>query len=135
MNNLPSEPAIKCDRANSEKLSLEIRIGERLPGTSKIRARGSADVSTLQSRTFRWLVLVAVMAVAGVYVGLHIGSGWVPADDGILGESALRVMQGQLPHRDFAEIYTGGLSVIHALAFRALGVSLMSLRVCAFLFF
>ena len=48
---------------------------------------------------------------------------------------ALRVMQGQLPHRDFAEIYTGGLSLIHALAFRIFGVNLMSLRICVFLFF
>ena len=44
-------------------------------------------------------------------------------------------MQGQLPHRDFGEIYTGGLSFIHALAFRAFGVNLMSLRICVFLFF
>ena len=44
-------------------------------------------------------------------------------------------MQGQLPHRDFAEIYTGGLSMIHALAFRVFGVNLMSLRICVFLFF
>jgi hypothetical protein len=81
------------------------------------------------------MVLGAVLTIAGVYVGARISSGWVPADDGILSQSALRAMQGQLPHRDFAEIYTGGLSVIHALAFRVLGVSLLSLRICAFLFF
>jgi hypothetical protein len=75
------------------------------------------------------------LAIAGVYVGVRIGSGWVPADDGTLSQSALRVMQGQLPHRDFGEIYTGGLSFIHALAFRAFGVNLMSLRICVFLFF
>jgi len=40
------------------------------------------------------LVLGAVLAIATVYVGVHIGKGWVPADDGILGQSALRVMQG-----------------------------------------
>ena len=57
------------------------------------------------------------------------------ADDGTLSQSALRVMRGQLPHRDFGEIYTGGLSFIHALAFRAFGVNLMSLRICVFLFF
>jgi len=72
--------------------------------------------------THRWvvrlMVLSAVLAVAAVYVGVHIGS-WVPADDGTLSQSALRVMQGQLPHRDFGEIYTGSLSIIHALAFRA----------------
>lgn len=81
------------------------------------------------------MVLGAVLLIAGVYVGLHLGRGWVPADDGTLGQSALRVFEGQLPQRDFAEIYTGGLSLIHALAFRVFGVSLMSLRICVFLFF
>src|SRR5664279_2062237 len=83
----------------------------------------------------RLVVLLAVMAIAGTYVGMHIGKGWVAADDGTLSQSALRVLQGQLPHRDFGEIYTGGLSFLHALAFRLLGVNLMSLRICVFLFF
>jgi len=83
----------------------------------------------------RLTVLAVVLAVAGIYAGFHIGRGWAPSDDGALSQSALRVMQGQLPHRDFAEIYTGGLSFIHALAFRAFGVNLMSLRICVFLFF
>jgi dolichyl-phosphate-mannose-protein mannosyltransferase len=135
MNNTPPESGIRGNPANSEGLNLKIRIRKPLSETSESGTRESEAVSTPQSWTLRWLVLVAVMAVAGVYVGLHIGNGWVPADDGVLGESALRVMQGQLPHRDFAEIYTGGLSVIHALAFRVFGVSLMSLRICAFLFF
>ncbi len=88
-----------------------------------------------RERIVRTLVLAAVLLIAGTYVGMHLGRGWVPADDGILAQSALRVSQGQLPHRDFAEIYTGGLSMVHAVAFRALGVNLMSLRICVFLFF
>jgi len=83
----------------------------------------------------RAAVLALVMAIAGIYTGVHIGQGWVPADDGTLAQSALRVLHGQLPHRDFGEIYTGGLSFIHALAFRAFGLNLMSLRICVFLFF
>src|SRR6185295_3790059 len=35
---------------------------------------------------------------------------------------------GQLPHRDFNEPYTGGLTWLHAAAFKLLGVSLRSLR-------
>jgi hypothetical protein len=88
-----------------------------------------------EKRSIQLIVLAVVLAVAGIYAGFHIGRGWAPSDDGTLSQSALRVMQGQLPHRDFAEIYTGGLSFIHALAFRALGVNLMSLRICVFLFF
>ena len=81
------------------------------------------------------LVLGAVLGISAAFASLRIGKGWVPADDGTLAQSALRVLQGQLPHRDFTEIYTGGLSFIHALAFRAFGVNLMSLRICVFLFF
>jgi hypothetical protein len=118
-------------------LNLEIKVHEpeneqRLELDPKNNDRKAPAAPEL---VVRLAVLVAVLAIAGLYVGVRIGSGWVPADDGILGQSALRVMQGQLPHRDFAEIYTGGLSIIHALAFRAFGVSLLSLRICAFLFF
>jgi len=94
-----------------------------------------ALVTAAQGWVVRLMVLGAVLMIAGVYVGVHIGRGWVPADDGTLSQSALRVLQGQLPHRDFGEIYTGGLSFIHALAFRAFGLNLMSLRICVFLFF
>ncbi len=114
-------------------LNVEIRVREQ-----RAAAASEHEVTVLaaaQGWVARITVLTAVLAIAGVYVGLHLGSGWVPADDGTLAQNALRVMQGQLPHRDFTEIYTGGLSLIHALAFRAFGVSLMSLRICAFLFF
>lgn len=121
--------------ARSENVRLEIKVREQSAKTSKASVCDVAPLPIAQDRILRWLVLIAVLAIAGSYVGVHISNGWVPADDGILGESALRVIQGQLPHRDFAEIYTGGLSVIHALAFRVFGVSLMSLRICAFLFF
>jgi hypothetical protein len=117
-------------------LSVEIRVREQ--GTEVVEAASESElalVTAAQGWVVRLMVLGAVWAVAAVYVGVHIGSGWVPADDGTLSQSALRVMQGQLPHRDFGEIYTGGLSFIHALAFRAFGVNLMSLRICVFLFF
>jgi hypothetical protein len=115
-------------------LSVEIRVREQ-DAEATASDGGVALVPPAEGRLIRWLVLVAVLAIAGVYVGSRIGSGWVPADDGTLSQSALRVMHGQLPHRDFVEIYTGGLSFIHALAFRTLGVNLMSLRICVFLFF
>jgi len=117
-------------------LSVELRIREQ--GREPVEAATESEVALVaaaQGWVVRLLVLGAVLAIAGTYVGSGIDSGWVPADDGTLSQSALRVLQGQLPHRDFAEIYTGGLSVIHALAFRAFGVNLLSLRICVFLFF
>jgi hypothetical protein len=115
-------------------LSLEIRVREQDTETPDVSVSDVA-LTAAQGWVVHLLVLGAVLAIAGVYAGVHIGKGWVPADEGTLAQSALRVMQGQLPHHDFAEIYTGGLSFIHALAFRAFGVNLMSLRICVFLFF
>ncbi|HUB28036.1 MAG TPA: hypothetical protein VL967_00005, partial [Terracidiphilus sp.] len=115
------------------RVDLRVREGETEP-TAYDLGRW-ASVATDNELMMRWVVLGAVLLIAGLYVGPRIGKGWVPADDGTLGQSAVRVLQGQLPHRDYAEIYTGGLSMLHALAFRVLGVNLMTLRVCVFLFF
>ena len=132
MENTPAKSGMRI----GPPLSVEIRVHEQ--GTEPVEAASEGEGAVLtaaQGWLVRLTVLAVVLAVAGIYAGFHIGRGWAPSDDGTLSQSALRVMQGQLPHRDFAEIYTGGLSFIHALAFRAFGVNLMSLRICVFLFF
>ena len=78
-----------------------------------------------QSRTF--LVLAATLLAAG-YLASVAWKGWIPFDDGMLAQTAQRVLDGQLPHRDFTDVYTGGLSFFHALAFRVGGSSLGTLR-------
>lgn len=85
----------------------------------------------------RWwlVVLLAVWAGSGVYVGTRLTRGWVPHDEGTLGQSADRVASGQLPHRDYDEIYTGGLAYVDALAFRVFGETLVSPRIALFLIF
>jgi len=80
-------------------------------------------------------VLLLVWAASAVYVSGFVARGWVPHDEGMLGQSAERVLRGELPHSDFDESYTGGLAYGHALAFRALGVRLLSLRVALFVGF
>ncbi|MBZ5654296.1 MAG: glycosyltransferase family 39 protein [Acidobacteriia bacterium] len=116
-------------------LSVEVRSRE-VNGKAEDACTGEVGLARKsESWGVRAVVLAVVLVIAGTYTWVHIGRGWVPADDGTLSQSALRVMQGQLPHCDFGEIYTGGLSFIHALAFRVFGVNLMSLRICVFLFF
>src|SRR6202142_14374 len=128
MEHTPARPA-------ERNLSVAVQV-RKVNGSAE---QGAGDSGAVVPTSERWglrvAVLAAVLVIAGIYVGVHIGKGWVPADDGTLSQSALRVMQGQLPHSDFGEVYTGGLSFIHALAFRAFGVNLMSLRICVFLFF
>lgn len=78
------------------------------------------------------VALLVVLVVSAVYVRWHLMIGWVPHDDGALAQSAERVLQGQLPHRDFDEIYTGGLSWANAAAFRLFGTTLRTLRYVLF---
>ena len=82
-----------------------------------------------------WLILFVVWIVSGLYTASLLKRGWVPHDEGTIGQSAERVLEGQLPHRDFDEVYTGGLTYLNALAFRWFGENLASPRVMLFLFF
>jgi hypothetical protein len=122
-------------QVGTRELNVEIRMREMVGDNRDAGFGRNRILKKSESSIIQLAVLAAVMLIAGTYTAVHIGKGWVPADDGALSQSALRVFQGQLPHRDFGEIYTGGLSFIHAFAFRMLGVNLMSLRICVFLFF
>src|SRR5207247_683954 len=78
-------------------------------------------------RVLPWLAVLVLATAAGAILAAHyMTRGWVPHDAGSLAQSAERVLHGELPHRDFDEIYTGGLSFLHALAFRLVGTSLMA---------
>jgi len=117
-------------------LSVEVRVREAdsdKPATTAWEAR--LAMFSRNDSPARLLVLCLVMVIAGTCVGVRVNQSWIAVDDGTLAQSALRVLQGQLPHSDFVEIYTGGLSFIHAAAFRVFGVNLLSLRICVFLFF
>jgi hypothetical protein len=81
------------------------------------------------------LLFVLVFLISALYMAEELNRGWVPHDEGALGQSAERVLQGELPHRDFDEIYTGGLSYLNATAFRVFGTNLTSLRCVLYLFF
>ena len=48
---------------------------------------------------------------------------------------AERFLSGEMPHRDYDEAYSGGLTLLHAIAFRIFGTNLVSLRLVLFLFF
>jgi hypothetical protein len=73
-----------------------------------------------------------VWLLASAYVFHKLGHNWIPHDEGVLGQGAERVLSGEIPHRDFAEVYTGGLDYLHALGFKLFGLQLMSLRYVLF---
>ena len=86
-------------------------------------------------RRMSMLVPLLVWLACAAYMGMNLKRGWVPWDEGILGQSAERVLNGEMPHKDFAEVYTGGLSYLNALVFRLFGINLMYLRYVLFGFF
>src|ERR1700684_2764641 len=82
----------------------------------------------LGSRMRWWAELLAGWLCFAAYVGSRIDRGWIPLDEGVLGHSAERVLAGELPHRDFDDVYTGGLSQADAAVYRLTGVRLVNLR-------
>lgn len=78
------------------------------------------------------MVLALLWIVTALYAWHRLDHGWIPHDEGTLAQSAERVLGGQLPHRDFDEVYTGGLSILDAAAFRVFGTNLFSLRLPLF---
>jgi hypothetical protein len=89
-----------------------------------------------RSARWRWFViLLLVWLVSGIYEASHLKRGWVPWDAGAYAESAVRVLHGQLPHRDFVDVYTGGLSYLNAAAMRIFGENLTAERIIFFPFF
>lgn len=85
----------------------------------------------------RWSrpLLLAVWGLSALWAFQNLDRGWIPHDEGTLAQSAQRVLEGELPHKDFDELYTGGLSAMNAVAFRILGDNLLTPRLVLFAFF
>lgn len=75
-----------------------------------------------------WATLGAALLASAALLTIYWDRGWIPHDEGTLAHAAERVLQGELPHRDFDDPYSGGLSALNALAFRAFGVNLAAMR-------
>ncbi|MEO8260419.1 MAG: hypothetical protein ABI868_23945 [Acidobacteriota bacterium] len=86
-------------------------------------------------RRTRHVVLAVTWLLSAAYVWHYLDRGWWPNNAGAFSMSALRVHDGELPHRDFDEIYTGGTSLLHAISFDVLGTSMTSPRRALFLVF
>src|SRR5438046_2028552 len=88
----------------------------------------------LPQRTPWWLALGVAWALSAALAAHYLKRGWWPHDAGTLAQSAERVLHGELPHRDFDETFTGGVTFLHALAFWVFGTNLDSLRFVLFTF-
>ena len=103
-------------------------IEDRVLTTGRVHVRGTRGLRPA-------LILLLVWLACAAYEGALLKRGWVPHDDGTFASSAQRVVQGEMPHRDFDELYTGGLTYLNAAAFRVSGANFATLRWLLFLFF
>src|SRR5438477_4103584 len=81
------------------------------------------------------VTLLLVWLLSAIYMGIGLNRGWGYSDDGTLGQTAERVLHGEMPHRDFNDVYTGGFAYLSAAIFRVVGVNLFALRVLLFAVF
>ena len=107
----------------------ESLIGQ-IPGEFARSTGSSGDETSERAArsTKRRLAFTLSILLSAAYALPFVERGWIPHDEGTIAQSAERVLSGELPHRDFDEGYTGGLTWAHALTFRILGTRLASLR-------
>ena len=77
---------------------------------------------------------IIVIALSAILLASDLNQGWVPHDEGALGQAAERILAGQVPHRDFDDIYTGALAYLHAASFAVAPHASTTLRIPLFLF-
>jgi hypothetical protein len=85
-----------------------------------------------RERVQELLALAAALCIAGLIAWPLLDRGWTPHDDGMLGQTAERIRLGQLPHRDFEELYSGALGYWNALAQWMFGTTMMAPRYALF---
>lgn len=97
-----------------------------VPGSRPQRPQSIAELGTTAvdrlAFPFAWIL-------SSAYLLNFVGRRWISHDEGAIAHPAERVLLGELPHRDFMDPYTGGLSYLHALAFEVLGTNLLSPRI------
>jgi hypothetical protein len=81
------------------------------------------------------ILLVTSVVLAAALLARRLDQGWWHHDDGSLAHSAERVLAGELPHRDFADLYTGLLTFVNAAVFAVFGEDMLYLRLPVFALF
>ncbi|MFA6128033.1 MAG: hypothetical protein WC699_12060 [Bacteroidales bacterium] len=76
-------------------------------------------MKALKNKPVLLLVLAVSMFIIGLYATLGIPSkeGFNPSDDGVILAQSYRMLQGEVPHRDFISIRPAGSAVMHLIHF------------------
>ena len=117
----------RWSRAGGVQVRAAELLGHDLPVVPLLRQEIQFEMMRLPARGDRPMAF-ALLALSLVYLWLFVARGWIPHDEGMLGQSAERVLAGGLPHIDYEEPYTGGLTWMHAAVFKLAGIDLLYLR-------
>ena len=96
-------------------------------------AERSCVTSSLARLRDLWVFPATWLSVA-VYLLPRFDRRFIPHDEGVLGQSAERLLRGELPHGDFDDPYSGGLAMLDALACRLFGTNVRAERYVVLLF-
>ena len=110
-------------------------ISTRQNDTQRTNVRGVASGTGWDRLSSPKIVALFSIAIALGIGWFNLQQGWFPHDEGQLGQAAERVCNGQLPHRDFDDMYTGGLSFLNGLSFHLWGAGSRSMRWMLFLWY
>ena len=106
----------------SSQARAEATVTPRSPSVARLTAE-------FVRRNQNVVLMMTAWAAGAAVLATRIDQGWMNHDDGSLAQSAQRVLTGELPHRDFAELYTGGLAFIDAGVFWLFGENMGWLRI------
>ena len=104
-----------------------IESTEITDSTDRAGAAGSGSSTDRRPQT-AIVVALLIVAAALVYLSTTVTRGWIPPDEGLLGQKASRILEGERPHVDFATPYTGGLGYLHSWTFAVFGERSSNLR-------
>jgi dolichyl-phosphate-mannose-protein mannosyltransferase len=116
-------------------LATEETFAPRAPERDRWARKGASAADILNNTVVARTLLTAGAVLIVLFVAHSLGERWVPEDDGSFGQSAQRVLSGEMPHRDFVDLYTGGLTFLNAGMFAVFGENLIWLRVPLFVLF
>lgn len=74
-------------------------------------------MKVLQNKPVVFLILLLMLLITGIYAYLKIPSaeGFNPSDDGVILAQSYRILNGEIPHRDFISIRPAGSGFMHAI--------------------
>jgi hypothetical protein len=97
--------------------------------------RWSIFERTLDARLYenRFLIQVALFIFMAIHLTFSVNLGW-SLDSGMIAHLGERTLNGEWPHIDYDDSYTGLSDFYHALILKFLGIKLISLRYALYAF-